>query len=75
MSMESKQNMIDKVVSLLEEGERLSIKEVFEKLIERGEDVSSATVLKWIEVGIAQGRIKTKDYGNVRIVWVEKEAK
>jgi Fe2+ or Zn2+ uptake regulation protein len=67
--------MIDKIISILREGERLSIKELYEKLLERGEEVSPATVLKWVEVGIALGKIKEKDYGNVRIVWIEKEGK
>lgn len=67
--------MIDKIISILREGERLSIKELYEKLLEKGEEVSPATVLKWVEVGIALGKIKEKDYGNVRIVWVEEEGK
>lgn len=67
--------MIDKIISILREGERLSIKELYEKLLEKGEEVSPATVLKWVEVGIALGKIKEKDYGNVRIVWIEKEGK
>jgi hypothetical protein len=36
-------------------------------------DVSLVTVLKWVEVGLASGRIKERDYGNVRIIWIEGE--
>jgi len=47
--------------------ERFSIKQVYEKT-KKG---SYPTVLKWILILIAEGRVNVRDYGNVKIVWVE----
>lgn len=64
--------ILDKILNYLTyTKERCSVKELHQKLVESGEDVSFATVLKWTEVGIASGKIIEKNYGNVRIVWVE----
>lgn len=59
---------------LAEKKDKFSIIEVYKILNEEKKiEVSLTTVIKYVEIGIASGRIKERDYGNVRIIWVEGE--
>ncbi len=40
-------------------------------LVEESGVASRATVLKWVQVLIAEKRIFVADYGNVKLVWIE----
>lgn len=59
----------EKIYEFLKEkkGQRFNMRE----LVEKSKIASKATILKWVEVLKAEKRIKIKDYGNLKQVWVE----
>lgn len=59
----------ESIYKFLEEsrGKKFSMKQLNEKI----EDISRATIIKWIAVLIAEQRIKVEDYGNLKLVWVD----
>ncbi len=67
---EEKKAMIMKVLNDSPK-EEFSITQINEKI----KDISYPTLLKWVTVLEAEGRIVVKDYGNVKIVSINKEYK
>ncbi len=59
----------EKIYQFLKEKKpkRFNMKE----LVEESKIASRATILKWVEVLVAEKRILVADYGNVKLVWIE----
>ena len=59
----------EKIYQFLKEKKpkRFNMKE----LVEESKIASRATILKWVQVLIAEKRISVADYGNVKLVWIE----
>lgn len=58
----------EKILQFLMEnkGKRFSCVELSKKL-----EISYSTALKWVEVLAAEKKIKTADYGNIKLVWID----
>jgi len=51
----------------LNRGKKFNMKQLNENI----KDISRATILKWIDVLIAEKRIEVEDYGSIKFVWVD----
>lgn len=47
-------------------GNRFSLTEISERT-----DISYPSILKWIDVLVAEGKLQLKDYRNIKLVWLE----
>lgn len=58
----------DRILKFLEDkrGQKFNIRTISKEL-----GISYVTCLKWVEVLIAENKIRVEDYGNVKLVWVE----
>jgi len=63
----------ERIINLLKEfpDEKYNVKQINSMLGER--EVSYPTVLKWVAVLQAEKRIRVDDYGNVKIIGLNKE--
>lgn len=48
-------------------GKKFAVRHISQEL-----KISYSTTLKWIEVLVAEGKVKCEDWKNIKLVWVDK---
>lgn len=51
-------------------GDKFKVSEIYKKLKETRK-ISYGTVLKWVDVLVAEKQLNIEDWGNVKIVWFD----